>query len=170
MGDQELWKKAEEGERALNEWLGSENLAYVFLNQSRETFAKLFVGDVKRPDFLLVLEGVGIIAIDAKNKEPSNRNEYTLSLESELRKTIAFERIFRMSVWYAYKGKRPGLWYWISALKALEVGEIRERNDDGEKFLAIKRKEFLKIQSCKDLGKLYTQKLPGMTRISGLLS
>lgn len=158
-------KKGHEGEKALNAWFKQHKLAYVGICQNKNSFATLFHGMAKRPDFLLLLPSLGMIAIDAKNYTPS-RGELTLSLEEELKKALTFERLFRLPLWYAYcdKGNMGQNWYWISALKALEVGEVRDGSNG--QFLAIKMEHFETIANPKDLAKLYTHTLPSLEKVA----
>lgn len=158
-------KKGHEGEKALNAWFKQHKLAYVGICQNKNSFATLFHGTAKRPDFLLLLPSLGMIAIDAKNYTPS-RGELTLSLEEELKKALTFERLFRLPLWYAYcdKANLGQNWYWISALKALEVGEVRDGSNG--QFLAIKMEHFETIASPKDLAKLYTHTLPSLEKVA----
>lgn len=105
------------GERAMAEWLDKVGLSYLYVEQTEERFAKFFKRkEVKRPDFLVLLDSLGLIAVDVKNCSTMG-GDYTLELEEEVKKTIAFERIFRIPVWYAYlSGKEKQTWHWISAL------------------------------------------------------
>jgi len=158
-------EKGKIGEARLNWWLKSIGISYVYLDQSQDTFPDLFKGNVKRPDFLVLLESIGLIAVDAKNYTLSATGEYTLPLETELKRVLAFERLFRIPVWYAYMGTAAE-WYWISALKALEVGHVRTNREKGENFLAIKLEHFERIEKNEDLGKLYTHRLPRLDQNS----
>jgi hypothetical protein len=155
------------GEQALNEWLKEQKLSYVAVCQSTETFSPLFSADVKRPDFLLLFEALGMIAVDVKNYKLSG-GVFTLELEAELRRSIAFERLFRLPVWYAYcdENNFGKEWHWISALKAIEVGEVRKNSKKSTSFLAIKKEHFEHIASAIDLSKLYTHRLPSVAKIS----
>ncbi|MFP5390296.1 MAG: hypothetical protein ACLGI6_01950 [Gammaproteobacteria bacterium] len=151
----------------MNDWFQSIGISYLYINQSPDMFAKLFKGDLKRPDFLVLLEAVGMIAVDAKNYKAYN-GTYSLSFEKELRRVLAFERIFRIPVWYAYLGEESGgpqVWYWISALKALEVGEVK-KSKTGEEFLSLKHIHFEQIVTGEELGKLYTHRLPSLKKIA----
>lgn len=162
-------EKGKIGEARLNAWLKSIGISYVYLDQSQDTFPDLFKGNVKRPDFLVLLESIGLIAVDAKNYTLTAAGEYTLPLETELKRVLAFERLFRIPVWYAYMGKdseTTSVWYWISALKALEVGHVRKNRKKDEDYLAIKLEHFERIEKNEDLGKLYTHRLPRLTQNS----
>ena len=157
------------GESALNAWLQKWQLSYVAICQSPGTFSTLFPQHVKRPDFLLLIPSLGTIAVDAKNYTLSG-GVYTLTLETELRRSVAFERLFRMPLWYAYMdheadGER---WFWISALQAVEVGTVRKNSHSGDAFLSIPLSEFVQVETSADLAKLYSQHLPGAAHIAAL--
>lgn len=161
-----LNEKGKAAELALNKWLNDNGLSFLYINQDRETFATLFQKGVKRPDFLILLESVGLIGVDVKHYG-RNKNKYTLKLEHELKRVLAFERIFRISVWYAYYAEENGktCWYWISALKAVEVGEVFTNSKTKEQFVAVDLSNFERIENNFDLGKLYTHRLPGLRKI-----
>ena len=160
--------KGEIGERRMNVWLQETGLPYLYINQAKDVFAPLFYGTVKRPDFLVLLEAIGLIAVDAKNYALNN-GEYTLPLEKELKRVLTFERLFRIPVWYAYfhegDANNPPVWYWISALKAVEVGKVRKNQTTKEEFIAIRLEHFERIERNEDLGKLYTHRLPSLTAL-----
>lgn len=171
MAKKERVEKGEIGEADLNKWLQAAGLSYVAICQAKETFAPLFANEVKRPDFLLLLDSIGLIAVDAKNFSPTEwegKACYTLSVESELMRSVAFERIFRIPLWYAYRNHEDNgqSWHWISALKAIEVGTKRDGQWGG--FLSIEHGHFAHIRSADDMAKLYTQRLPGISRIGAL--
>jgi hypothetical protein len=159
----DIKEKGDKGEEALNRWLDDNGLSYLYIDQSEDTFASLFRTKLKRPDFLVLLESIGMIAVDAKNYTLSG-GVYTLNMEQEFQKALTFERLFRIPLWYAYLHVEDTqeVWYWISALKALEVGDVRVNNQKKEQFLAIKLEHFEKIETGHDLGKLYTHRLPSL--------
>ncbi|MDK1286270.1 hypothetical protein [Pseudoalteromonas umbrosa] len=151
-------EKGQVGELAFNDWLQSNNVSFLYIEQSEETFSTLFKNSLKRPDFLILLESIGMIAVDVKNYKKYN-NSYSLNLQSELIKSLTFERLFRMPLWYAYKTDVKDKWLWISALKALEVGTIKINRKTNEQFIMIDESHFASISSNDDLGKLYTQRI-----------
>ena len=150
-------QKGDHGERKLRDWFQTHRLGFVHVNQRPAFFATLFRDAVKRPDFLVLLDSVGMLAVDAKNKEVWNGKEYTLTLDKELKRVIAFERMFRIPVWYAYCAQDGACWYWISALKALEVGI--ERQGGSGRFLEIDLRHFALLETGADIGKLYTHRV-----------
>jgi hypothetical protein len=167
--DPKLAAAGKAGESALNDWFKAEKLSFVAVCQAKDTFSPLFVGDVKRPDFLLLLESLGLLAVDAK-KYTLSGGVFTLNIETEVKRSIAFERLFRIPVWYAYYSMRDDKvsWYWISALKAVEVGEVRINKRNGDKFLAIRLDQFEEVVVASDLAKLYTHRLPRARKIRSL--
>lgn len=167
--DTDIIKKGNEGESEFNNWLKDNNISYLYIDQSTSTFSTLFKNDVKRPDFLMLIESIGMIAIDVKNYT-QYENTYSLNMKSEFLRSLAFERLFRIPLWYVYKSQKDGKtkWLWISALKALEVGKISKNTKTKERFLRIDVKYFEEIGSNKDIGKLYTHRLPTMKKLSTL--
>lgn len=161
-------EQGKKGEDALNKWLLESRLAYVSICQSTETFSKLFSNIAKRPDFFLLIQSVGLIAIDAKNQTYyETYGNYTLNYDDELRRALMFESLFRIPLWYAFYDEPGNQWYWISALKALEKGELKQQNGEkAESFLAIKRDHFLIIKTPDDLSKLYTHRINDLEKLS----
>lgn len=162
---QSIEQRGQLGEEAFRDWLDDEGLGYLYINQDLDLYAALFKGNVKRPDFLVLLESIGMLAVDVKFYTLSG-GVYTLKLEEEVRRVLAFERIFRIPVWYAYLGQDEVTWYWLSALKAIEVGEVRTNSSTGEEFLAIRVSEFEAVKTNTDLGKLYTHRLPSTSSVA----
>ncbi len=164
---QSIETKGKEGEDAFNSWLNNNGLSFLYVDQSVDTFSTLFKNNVKRPDFLLMLESIGMLAVDVKNYTQS-QGTYTLNMEQEFLRSLSFERLFRIPLWYAYKSEKNGetIWLWISALKAIEVGSISLNNRSGEKFLRIDVKHFEEIKTNQDIGKLYTHRLPSLNNLS----
>ena len=95
----ERLEKGEGGERTLQDWLDRSRLAYLLLDQSPLTIPAAHRADIKRPDFLVAVDGIGTIALDAKAKAFIGG---CLMLDaSERRRLDGFETIFGIPVWYA---------------------------------------------------------------------
>jgi hypothetical protein len=167
----ELAKQGKVGELALNKWLKENGFAFVYLAQDRETFATLFAANLKRPDFLVLIDSIGLIAVDAKKYKKSDRfgkPAYSLKWQEELKRTLAFERLFRIPVWYAYLDDESNthVWYWISALRAVEVGTPQKGID--EEFLWILRSDCVRVTSRDDFAGLYKAGIPDTNKIAAL--
>ena len=91
--------QGEGGERALQDWLDRSRLAYLFLDQTPLTFPAAHRADIKRPDFLVAIDGFGTIAVDAKAKAFID-GHFVLDA-SERRRLDGFESVFGIPVWYA---------------------------------------------------------------------
>jgi hypothetical protein len=103
-------EKGERGERALQHWLDRSRLAYLFLDQSPRTIPAAYRANIKRPDFLVAVEGVGTIAVDAKAK--SFIDGCFVLDASEQRRLEGFESFFGIPVWYAcFPPEEPGRCY-----------------------------------------------------------
>lgn len=151
-------QKGKDGEEAFLEWLDHNGFSYLYINQDSHSFPQLFKNHVKRPDFLVLIDSIGLIAVDVKNYKKHQEKYCPLPYESELKKTLSFERIFRIPVWYAYLDEESS-WLWISALKAVEVGKLIVQKDKDD-FLSIKIEDFTKITNNQDIGKLWEQRMP----------
>ena len=170
--NKKLADQGDEGETALNKWLKESGFAYLFVKQNETTFADLFLDNLKRPDFLVLIDSVGLIAVDAKNYTPGDRfgePAYSLNWQEELRRTLAFERLFRIPVWYAYKAFEDNLdvWYWISALKAVEVGQPAKGKND-EEFLWIPVRDCVRVFTPEDFSGIYNQRLRSIANVTAL--
>jgi len=156
--DQTIVDKGKVGEIKLTSWFQRNNMSFFPINQSPETFAHLFSKNIKRPDFFVLLESLGMIAVDAKNYSLSG-GCFTLS-KMEIKHAMAFEMFTRMSFWFAYlhiHNNGSIVWYWINVFRALDAGVSRVNGETEEEFLAIKKCDFLPIASQHDLGLLFSQ-------------
>jgi len=92
-------EQGEGGERALQDWLDRSRLAYLFLDQTPLTMPAAHRPDIKRPDFLVAVDGLGTVAVDAKAKAFIG-GHFVLDA-SERRRLDGFESAFGIPVWYA---------------------------------------------------------------------
>jgi len=153
-----ILEKGTDGEVRLNNWLRENGITYFQIKQDIQSFMHSFAQVMKRPDFFVLVEGLSMLAVDAKNYSLSN-GYFTLN-KIELEKAIAFEIITKMPFWFAYlhQSDSGSTWYWISALKALYAGIMRVNKTTGEEFLVISVSEFIAIRNQSDISKLYTQR------------
>lgn len=151
-------KKGLIGEFSLNQWFQENGVPYFWLRQDVESFLHTFSGRIKRPDFFVLLEGISVIAVDAKNYRLSC-GVYTIGKE-ELDKAIAYEILTKMPFWFAFmhKGQAGINWYWISALKARSSGSIRTNRQTNKDFFAIGLSHFISIRHQEDFGRLFSHR------------
>ena len=109
-------------EQAFKEWLDSKNYPYLRIDDSIDTMPEFFRGVTKRPDFLLVVRHLGIIAIDVKEGEPYPGKDFILDEKEEVIKYLQFERVMRLPVWFVFGSQKYqySTWYWIPLSKKVE--------------------------------------------------
>ena len=133
-------------------WLDENKFSYLYINQDIESFSKLFTNQVKSPNFLLLIDSIGLVAVNIMNYTTFKDKHFSLNYESEFKNTLTFEKLFKLPVWYVYKNNDQ--WLWISALKAIEVGEMKINSGTNEQFLSLNIDHFKIIKSNSDIGKL----------------
>ena len=102
--------QGEGGERALQDWLDRSRLAYLYLDQTPLTIPAAHRADIKRPDFLVAIAGLGTIAVDAKANALVD-GCFVLDA-SERRRLDGFENVFGIPVWFAcFPPEEPGRCY-----------------------------------------------------------
>ncbi|MFW2605919.1 hypothetical protein [Aliarcobacter butzleri] len=139
-------------------WLDENKFSYLYINQDIESFSKLFTNQVKSPNFLLLIDSIGLVAVNIMNYTTFKDKHFSLNYESEFKNTLTFEKLFKLPVWYVYKNNDQ--WLWISALKAIEVGEIKTNSETKEQFLSLNIDDFTIVKSNSDICKLWEQKVP----------
>ena len=161
MINNDIIQQGKEGEDAFQTWLNSEELGFLRIDQDWKSMSSVFKESVKRPDYLLLLPSIGFIAIDVKHSS-LNSSCFTLTIDNELERTIAFEHYTRIYLWYAYKDKDysgNSIWHFISAHKALEKG-IKKRNQKKNiSYFSIKLKYFERVTKSEDLSKLFNSRI-----------
>jgi len=150
--------KGHAGEERLSTWFYENGITYLPLKQTADSFTHRFADSAKRPDFFVLLESLGMLAVDAKNCTLSN-GYFTLMLD-EVKKAIAFEMFTRLPFWFLFLHESGGVtsWCWISSTSALESGVVRTNHKTNSKFLAISLQDFVRVQTYADMGKLYNHR------------
>jgi hypothetical protein len=97
----------------------------LFLDQTPLTFPAAHRADIKRPDFLVAIDGFGTIAVDAKAKAFIDG---CLVLDaSERRRLDGFESTFGIPVWYAcFPPAEPRLAYLFRNRTLMGQGVIHD--------------------------------------------
>lgn len=91
--------KGDEGERRFQRWLDASRLPHVYLDQTPMSVPDHLRGEIKRPDYVVGVPGVGAVAFDVKVKSIYNRH-FIFEL-SEIRRMRTFARFFHMTVYFA---------------------------------------------------------------------
>ena len=66
--------RGEVGERAFQDWLDRSHCAYLYLDQTPLTIPLALRSEMKRPDFLVAVDGLGPVAVDVKAKWSCRRS------------------------------------------------------------------------------------------------
>jgi len=150
----EIENQGLEGEDLFQRWLQTYDAPFLRVDNDVETYTMLFQGKLKRPDFLLLIAGMGLLAVDVKNYKRSKKsNGFFLNFENELNYSVEFEHAFKIFLWYAIRDKDSegqDKWYFISAYDALEHGEVISRAN-GTRYFDIAEKHFTLLTDANDI-------------------
>lgn len=161
MQKEAILQQGRDGENAFQEWLNREELGYLRIDQDWGSMSPVFIDAVKRPDYLLLLASIGFIGIDVKHSKLNNKY-FTLRIDNEIEKAIAFEHYTRIYLWYAFKNSEDSnieKWYFISAHKACEVGKKKYNKRDKVHFYEIDLQNFELISKAEDLSRLFRARI-----------
>lgn len=140
------------GEEEFKNWLDKKGYPYFYIEQSPETFSSFFKGLSKRPDFFVVIQHFGIIAVDVKERN-NKYQTFTLDEEQDVKKYLEFERITRLPVWFVFCRADDGykIWYWIPLFKVLEC-ELKNGKEGA--FRVIKTSDCIILQDRDNISRL----------------
>jgi hypothetical protein len=113
--------KGEAAEHAFAHWLDASVLPHLYVEQSPLTVPAPLRGQIKRPDYLVGIPGVGLVAFDVKAKTVYEREGLIFDLD-EVRKLRAFARLFHLTVYFACldpQGGPDGFWVRLDQLDAI---------------------------------------------------
>ena len=86
-------------EAAFKAWLVDSRLAFMVVDQTPLTMPRHLSGSVKRPDYLVGILSIGLVAVDVKARTPV---EGHLLIDADEHAAFGlFERYFGTPVWYA---------------------------------------------------------------------
>jgi len=108
-------------------WLDASEVAHVYLDQSALTVPEPLRGKIKRPDYLVGIPGVGLVAFDVKSK--TVYPEGIIFDLDEIQKLRTFARLFHLTVYFAclnVAGEGPRA-YWVRLDQLDDVPAIRRR-------------------------------------------
>lgn len=118
--------KGAAAEQAFRAWLDSGVLPHIYVEQSPLTVPAPLRGRIKRPDYLVGIPGVGLVAFDVKAK--TIYPEGLIFDLAEIQKMRTFARLFHLTVYFACldpEGGDAGYWVRLDQLDA--VPAVRRR-------------------------------------------
>lgn len=66
-------------ELRFQEWLDKNKIAYVSINQGYDSFAQIFKGCISRPDYLVAVNYVGLIAFEVKEYSSKKWGNFSIN-------------------------------------------------------------------------------------------
>jgi Holliday junction resolvase len=112
--------KGAAAERTFQAWLDEAAVAYMYVEQSPLTVPDPLRGQIKRPDYLVGIPGVGLVAFDVKAK--TIYDEAIIFDVAEVKKLRTFARMFHLTVYFACldpEGSPHGYWVPLDQLDEL---------------------------------------------------
>lgn len=104
--------RGEEAEHVFRHWLDADVVPHLYIDQTPMSVPAPMRGLIKRPDYLVGVLGVGMIAFDVKSKSVY-RDALIFDLD-EVRKLRTFARVFHLTVFFACLDPAGGsASYWV---------------------------------------------------------
>lgn len=104
--------KGAAAELAFRKWLDAAVLPHMYVEQSPLTVPEPLRGQIKRPDYLVGIPGVGLVAFDVKAK--TVYPEGLIFDVAEVQKLRTFARLFHLTVYFACLDPEGGpQGYWV---------------------------------------------------------
>lgn len=91
--------RGEAAERDFQLWLDASSLPHIYVEQSPMTVPSSLRGRIKRPDYLVAIPHVGMVAFDVKCKS-AYQGRFLFDLD-EVQRLRTFSRLFRLTVFFA---------------------------------------------------------------------
>lgn len=103
--------KGAKAETDFRAWLDASTLPHLYVEQSPVTVPEPLRGKIKRPDYLVGIPGVGLVAFDVKAKTVYD-GCLIFDLD-EIRKLRTFARLFHLTVYFACLNTEGAGGFWV---------------------------------------------------------
>lgn len=125
--------KGAAAEQAFRTWLDAAVLPHLYVEQSPMTVPEPLRGRIKRPDYLVGIPGVGLVAFDVKAK--TIYPDGLIFDLAEVRKLRTFARLFHLTVYFACLDPDGGpQGYWV---RLDQLDEVPARRRGGAFTVAL---------------------------------
>ncbi len=117
-----MWKqsnrKGAEAERYFRKWLDQHHIPYFYISQDLLTPISRGLKEVfnaKRPDFIVLIEKLGLIFVDVKFRDWSDSGSFTINA-ANVNKYASLQKNFNFKVWLALSNEKVNFrkWYWVN--------------------------------------------------------
>ncbi|OLS15904.1 MAG: hypothetical protein RBG13Loki_0473 [Promethearchaeota archaeon CR_4] len=150
----EIWNEAE---RRIQEYFDAHLYGWDRVDQSIASFARIYQGRVKRPDYIVYLDTYTKIIVDAKDwtLDAEFRNFHID--EGDARRAAEWERQHGSKLWLAISNEHSDYktWYYISISRILEVCPLRTSRKSGNFFRTFTILDCVTIGPEDSLSKLF---------------
>lgn len=103
--------KGAKAEADFRAWLDASTLPHLYVEQSPVTVPEPLRGKIKRPDYLVGIPGVGLVAFDVKAKTVYD-GCLIFDLD-EIKKLRTFARLFHLTVYFACLNSEGAGGFWV---------------------------------------------------------
>ena len=139
-------------------WLDKHQTPYLYIQQDIKTFsAALKKHFSRRPDFMILVPHIGFILTDVEFKRPAKKYRAFYINEDETRRYCNLHNLYNLQVWYVFSHKdyHFNTWFWIPALKVLELGEIQTNPRTGERYLSVPLDNFIAVSETDSMERVF---------------
>ena len=160
-----LWDKkgGEKGEKAeleFKKWLDKNKINHLYIKQDLKSFPKSFENTLRRPDFIIMLENIGMIMVEVRRRSIYPRYN-TIPIDTEdLKKYIRFQSKFNIPIWYAVSNEQLNYktWFWIPMSKIAELETpMLHSSKSKQNFIPISLDKFSRIEYNEHIGKIFSK-------------
>lgn len=152
--DPRLIRRGAKAERQFAAWLDAAALPHLYVEQSPMTVPASLRGEIKRPDYLVGIPGVGIVAFDVKSKTVYERAGLIFDLK-EVQKLRVFSQRFHVTAFFACldpEGGPDGYWVrldQLDAVPAVRRGKVLTLACPLDRAMAVSLKENFYAAFCR---------------------
>ncbi len=110
--------KEKKGLYLFREWLNKNRIPYAPISRDTRLFSDALkeIFEAKTPDFLILIEKLGLIFVDVKYKEFHTSKRVFLLDPEEVKEYLNLEKKFNFKVWFIFSNDEMshGEWHWLS--------------------------------------------------------
>lgn len=140
-------------EVTFKQFLEANHYPHLYVSQATETYGSCTKDYFKRPDFLVSLPSLGLIAVDVKDRRPHSKGDFILDCEREADRFLNFQRLFMLPGWYCFMSssqtEHRQVWSFISLDEVL-MSPIRFSHNQKKPFYSVSPRKTISIDPQRD--------------------
>lgn len=124
-------------ETIFKKYLENHDMPHIFVDQSVDSHCRSTGNQIKRPDFLVAIRNIGMIAVDVKERRPSAKGDY-IADSAEMEKYDNFQKQFMIPVWFCFISpvEHYHTWCWIP-LSDVMRSPVRVSGNEKKPFYCV---------------------------------